>query len=106
MILTRRCVGRRSGYFNWNNVPLNRINALRRKKSARLDKFLEKHANRQVLIFSGQWGAYWRSGRAGYTYKKEDAGIYTFEDAFDATLPDEAEAVGVAEGHFKQQQQQ
>lgn len=66
-------------------IPLNRINALRRKKSARLDKFLEKHAKRQVLIFSDQWGAYWRSGRAGYTYKKEDAGIYTFEDAFDAT---------------------
>lgn len=47
--------------------------------------FLEKNKEKKVRIYSDQWGSYWRSNRCGYTDKKEEAGIYTFEDAFDAS---------------------
>lgn len=38
--------------------------------------------DKKVVIYSGQWGAYWRSNSAGYTFNKENAGIYTAKEAW------------------------
>lgn len=38
-----------------------------------------------VFIHSGEWGAYWREDGAGYSNKKENAGVYTFKEAYDTT---------------------
>jgi|KBSMisStaDraftv2_1062788.scaffolds.fasta_scaffold03115_13 hypothetical protein len=37
---------------------------------------------RAVFIWSGEHRLWWRPHYAGYTSKIEEAGIYTFEDAF------------------------
>jgi len=47
--------------------------------------FRNKYKDAKVYIWSGQWGSYWRPNRAGYTYNKSDAGIYTLDDAYDAS---------------------
>lgn len=39
----------------------------------------------KVLIWSGEHEAYWREGCCGYTDQKSQAGVYVFEDAYDAT---------------------
>ena len=36
----------------------------------------------KVHIWSGQWGAFWRSNARGYTYNKQDAGIYDIKEAW------------------------
>ena len=35
-------------------------------------------------IYSWEWGYYWRANGCGYG-SKDDAGIYSFEDAYDYT---------------------
>lgn len=66
-------------------IPLIRIKSLRNISPKAVKLFFDKHGHKKVYIYSGQWGAYWRSGKAGYSYKKTDAGIYSFLDAFNAT---------------------
>jgi hypothetical protein len=66
-------------------LPLNRLNLLRRTAREKVHQFIQKHGDKPVRIYSDQWGAYWRSGRAGYTYQRDEAGTYTFAEAFDAT---------------------
>jgi hypothetical protein len=66
-------------------LPLNRINPLRRVAPEKVNRFIQKHGHKPVRIYSDQWGAFWRSGRAGYTSQRNEAGIYTFAEAFDAT---------------------
>ncbi len=66
-------------------LPLNKINQIRRKSPSKIADFLNKHGNKPVRIWSNQWGAYWRTARAGYSFLREEAGTYTFSDAFDAT---------------------
>lgn len=34
-----------------------------------------------MLIWSGQWGAFWRPDSSGYTKFVDDAGLYTMEEA-------------------------
>ncbi len=66
-------------------ILLNKINSIRRKSPSLIADYLKKHGEKPVRIFSRQWGAYWRSGRAGYAYQRDEAGTYTFTEAFDAT---------------------
>lgn len=47
--------------------------------------FLDLNKNLEVFIWSGQHGAYWRAGYNGYTHNINEAGIYTLEDAYNAT---------------------
>ncbi len=63
---------------------MNRIR-LERLRTPVGRQFMNKHKNLKVRIWSDQWGAYWRSGRCGYTYKIAEAGIYTLEEAYDAS---------------------
>ena len=48
---------------------------------------LKKHPEKlerfdKVRIWSGQWGAWWRPDGAGYTERKEHAGIYGIDSAW------------------------
>lgn len=47
--------------------------------------FLNQNKNLEVLIWSSQHKAYWRAGRNGYTHNIKEAGIYTLQDAYNAT---------------------
>lgn len=49
----------------------------------RLSGMAEDTPNKKVLIYSGQWGSYWRSNSAGYTSNTNEAGVYTAKDAWD-----------------------
>lgn len=40
---------------------------------------------KKVLIWSSEHGEYWRSSGAGYTISAQEAGVYTFEDAYKRT---------------------
>lgn len=40
---------------------------------------------KQVRIWSNQWCAYWRAGGAGYTTDEAQAGVFSFEDAYQRT---------------------
>jgi len=46
----------------------------------------ERWIGRRVLIWSGEHQAWGRPECCGYTTHREAAGIYLFEDAFDATI--------------------
>lgn len=39
----------------------------------------------EVLIWSGQWSAYWRPNCAGYAAERDEAGRYTFAEAWAST---------------------
>jgi len=41
----------------------------------------EKKGSEQVRIWSGEWHAYWRPEARGYTMCKQEAGIYTLQEA-------------------------
>ena len=56
-----------------------------RKWKADMEAMVKNNPNADVLIYSGEHGAYWRSERRGYTDKKNEAGIYKIEDAWRAT---------------------
>jgi len=66
-------------------IPLNKINTIRRKSPSKISEYLKKHGAKPVRIWSRQWSAYWRDGRAGYTNQRDEAGTYTLSDAFNAT---------------------
>ena len=44
-----------------------------------------KFAGKRVRIWSGEHRAWWRPGGCGYTTLIENAGIYSFEDAWRAS---------------------
>jgi hypothetical protein len=58
-------------------MPLRKL-----KRWPTLKRFLQGHF---VRIYSMEHGCYWRDNYAGYTYYKEAAGVYAFEDAFKNT---------------------
>lgn len=41
--------------------------------------------NKLVYIYSNEHFAFWRANAQGYTNSKEQAGVYTFEEAWAAT---------------------
>lgn len=45
----------------------------------------DKFNGKFVFIRSDQWGAFWGPNNSGYTDDKQKAGIYSFNDAFNAT---------------------
>jgi hypothetical protein len=45
---------------------------------------LIKKLTPEVYIWSSEWRMYWRKG-GGYTYEKEEAGLWSREDAFEST---------------------
>lgn len=64
----------------------------------------EKFKGKYVHIVSGQWGCFWGPDGSGYTDKKADAGIYTFEDAWSRTYhcgPEKRIRFAVAEAEYQ-----
>lgn len=47
-----------------------------------IDGMLAAQPNANVRIFSGQWGQYWLSNGQGYTNQRDEAGIYSIQDAY------------------------
>lgn len=48
-------------------------------------KWLSKNSQCTVMIWSNEWGMWWRPNRTGYTRDIDIAGVYTLSDAFDAS---------------------
>lgn len=63
-------------------IPLFRLNKLRPES---IREYLKKNGRKLVYIYSYEHGAYWRPDRKGYTFHEEAAGIYTLQDAYEAT---------------------
>lgn len=59
-------------------IPLERIKRVNNKAP-----FFERHGYRPVLIWSGQWGAWWRPNAKGYTTNIEEAGVYSLKNAYE-----------------------
>lgn len=66
-------------------LPLTRIQSLRRLSNRKCAEFISKNAHKNVLVWSAQWGAYWREMRAGYTSDPRQAGVYSLFEAYEAT---------------------
>ena len=46
------------------------------------DLFSLAHREKSCYIWSGEHGAYWREGAAGYTTEQKNAGVYSVEEAW------------------------
>lgn len=55
------------------------LRAMKRKGG---EKTKAKMAGTRVRIWSGEHGAWWRTGGAGYTIRDSEGGVWDFEDAF------------------------
>lgn len=53
-----------------------------RQWKSNMISLVENNPKSKVHIYSGQWGSYWRSNSVGYTHKKENAGIYDINEAW------------------------
>lgn len=62
-----------------HRIDMVTLQGLKNKKT--LDKWRAERGNIKVRIWSGEWRMYWRANGSGYTSFKEEAGIYTFEEA-------------------------
>ncbi len=51
----------------------------------KMKKLVNENKGKSVYIWSGQWGAYWRTNCCGYTEKKSEAGIYEISEAWNNT---------------------
>ena len=49
-----------------------------------MEAFVSSNKGKRVYIWSGQWGAYWRPNRCGYTNKISDVGVYDIDEAWNA----------------------
>jgi len=54
-------------------------------KRSKKKMFLVRFVAVKVHIYSRQWNTWWRPDGNGYTNEIEEAGIYTFEDAWRRT---------------------
>lgn len=78
----------------------NRVLLTKLKRWPTLKRHLE---GKFVRIFSYEHGCYWRQNSAGYTYRLEAAGIYTFDEAFKTTHscgPEKGISFEVAESEY------
>lgn len=66
-------------------LPLTRIQSLSRLSKHKSAQFISRNAHKKVLVWSAQWGAYWREMRVGYTSDPRQAGIYSLLEAYEAT---------------------
>lgn len=64
--------------FEGRKVKRHIVDLTLRDRASRkeLQDFVGRNQGKQVIIFSGQWEAYWKSDGAGYTQKRSEAGIY------------------------------
>ena len=46
-------------------------------------KYRRLYGGELVRIYSGEWKAWWRKNSSGYTYNKEEAGLYSLSEALD-----------------------
>ncbi|MEM1123486.1 MAG: hypothetical protein AAGJ18_23815 [Bacteroidota bacterium] len=51
----------------------------------KMTDLVDNHGDQKCYIKSGQWHAYWRPNRCGYTEKQSEAGVYTVKEAWAAT---------------------
>lgn len=72
--------------FEGENMVLGEIDRVleNRKWLFDMQHLVNNNPKAKVYIRSGQWGAYWRDNRRGYTDDKSQAGIYDINDAWDA----------------------
>lgn len=73
-------------YFEGKSMSLGQIdNTLKLREWRRLNtEAVDTSPNMEVLIYSHQWGAYWRANAKGYTTKKEQAGVYSMKSAWES----------------------
>ena len=73
-------------YFEGKQVSLSHIeNTLKLREWRRLNTEASATSpDMEVLIYSHQWGAYWRENARGYTTKKDDAGVYSMKSAWES----------------------
>lgn len=85
-IRARRSKGADRYFFEGESIIMGEIERIlnRRKWLAEMKYLIDKNPNAKVYIISGQWGAYWRHDRRGYTDDIKEAGIYDINDAWDA----------------------
>lgn len=72
--------------FEGENKSKNDINRILkyRKWYSDMEDMVKNNPNVKVYIHSGEWGAYWRPNRCGYTSYKDKAGVYEIQDAWNA----------------------
>lgn len=58
---------------------------VRRMNPAVVERYMEQHGHRTVLIYSREHHAFWRAGAAGYTSDPKQAGQYELRDAYART---------------------
>lgn len=58
------------------------LNAMKKKGGERTRS---KMFGKRVRIWSGEHGAWWRTGGAGYTIKDDEAGVWDFSEAYTMT---------------------
>lgn len=63
-------------------IPLQKIRQISNNNRV---EFFSRHGKRTVLIYSRQWGAYWRPNGNGYTSHRNEAGEYTLSEAWKAS---------------------
>lgn len=85
-IRARRCKGSDRFLFEGESMVMGEIERILAYRQWHKDmaSMLESNPNANVLIWSGEHRAYWRENRCGYTDKKEYAGVYKIEDAWNA----------------------
>lgn len=82
-ILVRRNKADDLVLFEGNKTTRHLVDCLLKNRAYReeIKAFSEKNKGKKVLIYSGQWGAYWRANSSGYTTEKINAGIYEMQQA-------------------------
>lgn len=66
-------------------IPLRSLKNIKQLSESSFAKLLARWGDRPVRIWSDQWDAFWRPGGIGYTDDPEQAGRWSFAEAYAAT---------------------